>query len=434
MPRSNVLIVVVDGLCASALGAYGNTHYSTPALDSFAAESLLLDWCYAPSDEIGGVYGALWSSLHPERFRGNKEFGGAGNMPNGPLPRMFADFGYHTVLVTDEPKLTSLPEAVFFHDQVLISIDNPLTLPASRATDEFETEIARVFAAASEAIGKRSEHAANELQPRLVWVHARGQYGPWDAPIEYQNSLRDDGDPPPVECTETPNVILASNDDPDTVFRYQCAYAAQIIALDACWQRLLADLDACANDAHWLIMLIGARGFPLGEHGRIGGVDSRLYAEQLHVPWLIRLPDDSGRLSRDGRLATHLDVLPTLLDWLSDACEVNSVNLDGISVLPAARNVRATERNVILSVSGSEGYSMRSSAWCLRDATSISAVATPATGTSELAELFVRPDDRREANDVAKLCPEVVEDLQVAAREIASRLAQEGTSASTGNS
>ena len=53
MPAPNILVVVVDGLRASAFGAYGNTSFPTPALDQFAADSLLLDWCYAPSAELG---------------------------------------------------------------------------------------------------------------------------------------------------------------------------------------------------------------------------------------------------------------------------------------------------------------------------------------------------------------------------------------------
>jgi hypothetical protein len=33
-------------------------------------------------------------------------------------------------------------------------------------------------------------------------------------------------------------------------------------------------------------------------------------------------------------------------------------------------------------------------------------------GVATVSELFVRPDDRWEANDVAKLCPDVVEELR----------------------
>src|SRR6185295_3038291 len=88
---ANVLVIVVDGLRASALGAYGNTSYATPALDRFAAESLLLDWCFAPSSHLPDIYRALWHSRSS-----------AQNPPTASLPQVFVDAGYATTLVTDD--------------------------------------------------------------------------------------------------------------------------------------------------------------------------------------------------------------------------------------------------------------------------------------------------------------------------------------------
>ena len=81
------------------------------------------------------------------------------------------------------------------------------------------------------------------------------------------------------------------------------------------WKTLSHAVDADA-DNEWLITLMGARGFPLGEHGRIGGVDPRTHAEQLHVPWLVRFPDKLGQLTRVDALTSHHDLLPTLMDWI----------------------------------------------------------------------------------------------------------------------
>ena len=62
---ANILVVVVDGLRASALGAYGNTTFSTPSLDQFAAESLLFDWCYAGSPELSAKSGDSREEMKP---------------------------------------------------------------------------------------------------------------------------------------------------------------------------------------------------------------------------------------------------------------------------------------------------------------------------------------------------------------------------------
>ena len=72
---------------------------------------------------------------------------------------------------------------------------------ASRADDATDTAIGRAFAAASETL-----HIA-AARPQLIWLHSRGMYGPWDAPLELQEVLlaRDEGDPPPADVIEPPD-------------------------------------------------------------------------------------------------------------------------------------------------------------------------------------------------------------------------------------
>jgi arylsulfatase A-like enzyme len=242
-------------------------------------------------------------------------------------------------------------------------------------------------------------------------------YGSWQAPISLQESLLDEEDPPPVAETTPPDFEISDADDPDTAFRYGCAYAAQVMLLDDCWHGLWTAVERARPAGDWLVVLIGARGFPLGEHGRLGGVDSRLHVEQLHVPWLVRFPDGRGRLSRRGQLVSHLDIYPTLMDWL----QVNTkMTLDrmttsqppaiaGRSVLPLVEHANAAWREQLVSAQGT-ARSVRTDEWTLR-------WGLPAGGLADdagRAELYVRPDDRWEANDVATRCPDVVAQLSEA--------------------
>jgi arylsulfatase A-like enzyme len=149
------------------------------------------------------------------------------------------------------------------------------------------------------------------------------------------------------------------------------------------------------------------RGFPLGEHRRVGGVDPRLYADQLHVPWLVRFPDGAGRLARSGRLVSPLDLLPTLVDWTDGGSEKDLPRWDGRSVLPLVRPAIPSWRDALVFGSGATGNrAIRTPGWSLHYEAARDAGARPNGG-----ELFVRPDDRWEANDVATLCPEIVDGL-----------------------
>jgi arylsulfatase A-like enzyme len=180
-------------------------------------------------------------------------------------------------------------------------------------------------------------------------------------------------------------------------------------------------IDAGIPNDEWLVALIGLRGFPLGEHRRIGGVDDRMYGEQVQVPWLLRFPDGIGRLGRSSALVTQGDLMPTFLDYLRIDRPQAPDFPDGISVLPLTANPRANWRNTVLTA-GHGSWAIRTPEWCLRQDG-----APGAIGSEEFAsELYVRPDDRWEANDVAKLCPEVVESLTQEANAFSQHLAQTG--------
>jgi arylsulfatase A-like enzyme len=221
--------------------------------------------------------------------------------------------------------------------------------------------------------------------------------------------LLDESDPSPIDATSSPDLLIKLGDDPDAPFRHATAYAAQVMVLDACCEILLDALDAADNE--WLVMLTGARGFPLGEHGRIGGVDPRLYAEQLHVPWLIRFPDKRGQLSRSRALTTHDDLSPTLIDAISYDESLKNEGFDGSSVLRLVSGGLMTWRDAICSHSPA-AHAIRTPAWCLREDIAATKGDVESSDHASGPELYVRPDDRWEANDVAKLCPEVVDELQ----------------------
>jgi arylsulfatase A-like enzyme len=213
-------------------------------------------------------------------------------------------------------------------------------------------------------------------------------YGAWDAPLELQEELLapEEGDPPPRIEVEPPDLMAGKDTEPDAIFRCATAYAAQAMLLDASLEGLLASIEPGGRE-DWTILLLGVRGYPLGEHGRIGGVDGRLFAEQLHVPMIWRFADAQHRLSRSGKLISLADV-PTMIEGLADQR----------LVIP---------QHEALHAAGPHGArAIRTASWCLR---SDGHFGERVAGRSN--ELYVRPDDRWEANDVADLCPREVEEL-----------------------
>jgi hypothetical protein len=393
MSGKNILVVAVDGLRAAALGAYGNTWYETPQLDQFAAESFLAEWCFAASPDLADIYRELWFGCHPLRPADH----GTSSLS---LVRQCAERGVRTRLITDDPALAEFPGGGDFDDVVAL----PKAAPAI-APDLGATHLATLFA-------NLDLTAAGDPSSQLVWLHLGGMYGGWDAPLEMRHALADEDDPTPYVDAASPDLEIDPTADPDVRFRYACAYAAQVQVLDACVGALLTELQGSS----WTTILTGVRGFPLGEHGRVGGLNVQLHAEQLHVPLLVRSPNGAGQLHRASELVEHADIGATVVEF----CQQNTAPQmfgDGLSLLPLIHAGAATWRDHLVACSSTGTRAVRTSHWCWQQLEP----QAGAEGGDAVAKLFVRPDDRWEANDIASLCPDEVAALSQTATEFEAR-------------
>jgi len=189
---------------------------------------------------------------------------------------------------------------------------------------------------------------------------------------------------------------------------------------------LLEWLTANPAGRETLLVVTAPRGFPLGEHGRIGDWDEALHAELVHVPLLIRFPDQQGASGRSSALVQPADVFATLLDWFG-LREVQGGG-SGRSLLPLVDNEEAVLRDRACAVAGNGERGVRTPSWYLRvrhgdegrtNAHDGSASFKPgADGLSSSdrslgeAQLYKKPDDMWEVNDVANRCADVVDALK----------------------
>ena len=93
------------------------------------------------------------------------------------------------------------------------------------------------------------------------------------------------------------------------------AYAKSVTSMDAEVGRLVKGLDDAGLGEKTIVVVVGAHGERLGEHGERGH-GCFLYESTLHVPLLLRCP---GRIPK-GRVVEQrvrtIDLLPTILDYL----------------------------------------------------------------------------------------------------------------------
>ena len=109
----------------------------------------------------------------------------------------------------------------------------------------------------------------------------------------------------------------------------------------------------------------------------------------------MRFPDGSGEAVRCQALVQPADLVSTLLEWWARA---DPPAPPAASLMPLVREEIESLRDRLAIINVGGEWAMRTPAWYLRHAAE--------------AELFAKPDDRWEVNDVADRCEEVVEMLR----------------------
>ena len=279
MAIGSVICLVIDRLHAGYLGAYGNTWIRTPAFDRLAAESFVFDRAIVDSPDLTAGYHSLWLGTHVLCQK-------PGDVTSAALPTRLAAAGKQTILLTDEHEIATHPLAEMFAEQIVVS-DGDRQSPRARqeiVESVDESDAAAFFAAAGDFLG-------SARSPYFLWLHTGTLGRVWDAPLEFREQYTDEDDPPPSHSSEVPNRLLPEGYDPDELVAISHAYAAQVTLLDELVGSLLEALESTKGAKDTLLMLFSPRGFPLGEHRRVGPMDDALYAELVHVPWMIRFPN-----------------------------------------------------------------------------------------------------------------------------------------------
>lgn len=396
----NAVCLVIDRLHAGYLGAYGNTWVETPAFDRLAGESFVFDQALIDTPRLDLLYRSYWQGLHALSR-------GIEGRPS--LPGLLREAGVTTALLTDERLVHEHPLAVEFDD--IITIDPPWQMQMAGEGAFEETHLARCFL-------QIIDWLQSAPRPFMLWCHLGSLGTVWDAPLDFRAQYCEEGDPEPLQSAEVPDRMLPERFDPDELLGFVQAYAGQVSLLDTCLGGLWEALQEYKGGHETLLALTSSRGFPLGEHRRLGPCDEALYAELVHVPLMLRFPDGLGATARSQALVEPSDFWATLLDCWRIAGAPSCPS--GMTLMPFVReegtrsetgpnsrsetgpNLCQVRDRLVVAGRGAE-LGIRTPAWYLRK------VAQP--------ELFVKPDDHWEVNNVAVRCQEVVECLGDAAIE-----------------
>lgn len=400
----NTVVIVVEGLATSLVGAYGSNMARTPFLDRMAAQGIVLDQCFLDSLPLETQLASLWTGRHALQS--------SQDAPS--IWTACANSGTPACLITDRESVAAAAEHWGCAEAIYVP-------PIYRENDAPAAEISQC--SVMNLLGAACELATH--REGLIWIHSRGMRLPWDAPLELRNQFTDQEDPDPPSETGPPNLVVTASTDPDLIVGWGQVAAAQAAVIDEGIGALLAAIHARPNAREWAWVLASLGGVPLGEHGRLGcdaeSPDVRLHGEELSCVALLLPREKDSVGARRGELFQLPDLAATIADMAGTTQDLAASSW-GRNVLRLPDADSPTRWDSALQWARTDDPStiwMRCAAWSATFPKELPAQGAANSTVEEPtfpAKLFVKPEDRWEVSDVANRRHDIVEALQEAAR------------------
>jgi arylsulfatase A-like enzyme len=465
----NVIVIACNSLHLGFLGAYGNGWVETPNIDRLAAEGVVFDhhfpenlttiptrrswwtgkygfpdpeqgWTPLRTDEAilpdllwnQGVYTALISDVPYLREAGHG-FGrgfdevvwvrGSGYDPLVPK----GDPRASHVKIKDEPGLRLPPKDDPDHDLWKTRWSQFLRNRAVLRTDvEENTGVARTVSAATQWLDRHAEPAT----PFLLWLDLFSPHGPWDAPEQYRDRYAT-AEPDEFETGEEGDLVeefgeeeIALDEvtalidvpagsvgdvlDEAELLRLRRTYAGSVTLLDAQIGKLYDALKRLGRLDDTLVIFTADQGEPLGEHGYVRRLRPWLYEELIHTPLIVRMPGGKFGGIRHQALVQTVDLLPTVIGALG-LPPVEGIH--GHDLLPLVRGEQTKVRDYVCMGMDVEEFAIRNHQWHL-----VVPIEPDPDDQRNAPELYRKPEDRWDQNNLAAEHPEIAEHLELALR------------------
>jgi arylsulfatase A-like enzyme len=412
----NVLVIAAGGLHLGYVGCYGNDWVGTPTLDRLAAEGVVFDQHYADCPSAAGARRA-WRT-----GRYGLPCAGSGGRPppeaSDDLLTQLGDRGITTCLVVDPGRSVPGEFTAGWGKVALVP-------PACGEGTALERALEAMAGALDSCAGPG---------PWLLWLELPFLTPPWEVPEDFLERFFDDrpeapdvdGDVPEEEhtplspwCDPTPGPLERT--DEGAVRRLQNSYGAAVAYLDAGLDSLLDDLQQRGWTGDLMICFTADRGLALGEHGIVGEYRPWLHDELIHVPLIVRLPAAAEAGRRVPVLTQSVDLMPTLLDAFGLPIPMS---VHGHSLLPLMRGEAERVRTYAcagLQVGDGIEWALRTPEWAY-----LLPERTAAGDPPRLPQLYVKPEDRWEVNNVVQHHLELAGHLQYTLGQFVKATGQPG--------
>ncbi len=324
---SNVLLISLDTVRADHVDPWGTLGLS-PRLAAFATRGVVFERVVAQAPVTDASHHSIFTGLYVPRHGGADLRPLREGIPT--LAVLLRGVGYRTAAFTDGGRVSAELgfgrgfERYWEHSG---SSDDKHHLP--------------------DILGRCARWLQSTRNERwLAFVHTYQAHSPYVS--------HEDATLPAVAAHETPRpappeVLVQEQGSAEAPSRSRARhllrvaklnYASEVRYLDALIGAFLEELEEAGLLANTLVVLFSDHGEGFREHGLVSHGNS-LFEELIHVPMLLRFPDDEFAGARIPSVVQTVDLFPTVLEYLGLQ---PPHEIDGVSLMHACRTGRTLPR------------------------------------------------------------------------------------------
>ncbi len=333
--RPNIIMYLVDTVRGDHLGCYGYTRPISPNIDALAGDGILFETAVAQAPYTWASVASLMTGLGVPTHRITRL---KDSLPGEAitLAEFLGATGYNSTAIITSPALRQAGV-----DQGFVGIEFMRDVDAPQRIRQWLAD-------------------KSDEQPFFLYVHTGEPHDPYDAPDRFRRRfagalrqpdltpeqealLRDistkrEGKPSPSATKPGSrawlDALLAEElaATQERIYDMVSLYDAGVAQADERFGLLIEELKKRKLYEDALIVFLSDHGEELYDHGSWAH-GKTLYSEVLNIPLIVKLPSSTGvKGERRRDLAQHIDVVPTILDYLGIEMPKH---LEGISLLPS---------------------------------------------------------------------------------------------------
>lgn len=307
-PPPNILLIVIDSLRAANLSSYGYHRYTTPTIDSLAAEGTLWTNCISQSSWTLPSFASIFTGT-TEISHGAGNRNGTSYMVNPETPFLsdiLREMGYTTYAHFNIVFLGS--EYGFDRGFDSYRCEPGMPVSADAVTERFADWL--------DTLGTEA--------PFFAVLHLYDPHVPYDPPEGYKGLFGPMPEEYGLRWEMADRVVL----NPEDRQQYLDLYDGEIAFADDELGRLFRRLRSAGADTNTVIIVTADHGEEFIEHGGIGHGHA-FYQEVIHVPLVISGPGIPSGLV-DSSWTGLFDIAPTIM--VLAGADVSEV-MEGLNLL-----------------------------------------------------------------------------------------------------